>query len=164
MAEDLLTTGAVAELLGCSRQHVVDLCEAGALRYQSVGTHRRIRRHDAEALSKTRLSRDEERLLWLHHAVAGHLVNDPDRVLDQAEVNLAVMLEAHPRGMARHWLAQWRTLLDSGISSVLDALTSRSANARDLRQNSPFAGVLTDDERSQVLASFRASWKREQRR
>ncbi|MPY81460.1 MAG: helix-turn-helix domain-containing protein, partial [Actinophytocola sp.] len=37
--EQLLSTGQAAEVLGCSRQHVVDLCSSGQLPYVTVGTH-----------------------------------------------------------------------------------------------------------------------------
>jgi hypothetical protein len=40
------------------------------------------------------------------------------------------------------WLDRWRAVLDAGIESVLDVLTSSTPHAIELRQNSPFAGVL----------------------
>ena len=42
--------------------------------------------------------------------------------------------------------------------AVLDVLTSRDELAVELRQNSPFAGVLTEAERQAALASFRRQW------
>ncbi len=44
--ETLLRTGAAVDLLGCSRQHVVDLCDQGVLPSTRVGSHRRVRRGD----------------------------------------------------------------------------------------------------------------------
>jgi hypothetical protein len=38
---------------------------------------------------------------------------------------------------------------------VLETLTSSAPRSVELRQNSPFAGVLTDEERLQALESFR---------
>ncbi|RUP04163.1 MAG: DNA-binding protein, partial [Mycobacterium sp.] len=38
----LCTTGEVARRLGVSRQHIVDLCDQGALPCVMVGSHRRI--------------------------------------------------------------------------------------------------------------------------
>ena len=71
--EDLLTTGEAARLLNSSRQHVVDLCDRGDLPYTTVGTHRRVRRSDVEALrTRTRrLSRDQQRSLWLAYCDRG---------------------------------------------------------------------------------------------
>lgn len=42
----LLTTQQAAELIGCSRQHVVSLMDSGSLPGHSIGTHRRIRLAD----------------------------------------------------------------------------------------------------------------------
>jgi len=154
--DELLTTGEAAKLLNVSRQHIVDLCTNGDLPFSTVGTHRRVRRADLVQLrSRTeRLTRDQERSLWLGHAIAGKLVADPTGVLARAQANLAQLQARHPRGQAARWLDEWGRLLSGPTAAVLDALTSRSLRARELRQNSPFAGVLSDEERHQVLAAF----------
>jgi excisionase family DNA binding protein len=159
--DDLLTTGEAAALLGSSRQHVVDLCDQGLLPYLRVGSHRRLRRGDVEAVLHPELTRDQLKALWLHRAVAGHLVVDPDAVMTKARGNLERLQRVHPSGMAAVWLGQWRELFDEGIESVLDMLTSRLPLAVELRQNSPFAGVLPDDERRAVLAAFAKHWRAE---
>lgn len=153
--DDLLTTGEAAVILGTSRQHVVNLCNSGDLPFTTVGRHRRVSRHDVEAIrTRTqRLTRDQQRSLWLSHAVAGHLVRDPERVLALARRNLDKMLASSARGSAKVWLHEWSQLLDGPIEGVLEALTSHSPRARELRQNSPFAGVLTERERQDVLRS-----------
>lgn len=71
-----VSTGEAARLLGCSRQHVVDLCGRGVLPFVSVGSHRRVRRADVTGLMSRELTRDQERSLWLHRAVAGRLALD----------------------------------------------------------------------------------------
>jgi hypothetical protein len=126
-----------------------------------VGTHRRLRRGDVERLLQPNLTRDQLKALWLHRAVAGRLVRYPDRVLARARTNLGRLKEVHPRGMAAQWLDRWQVVLDSGTEAVLDALTSRAPFAIELRQNSPFAGVLTETERRDVLAAFGARWREE---
>jgi hypothetical protein len=90
----------------------------------------------------------------LSHAVAGRLVAEPDAVLDAARVNLGRMRAAHPRGQAARWLDEWAKLLEGPVELVLEALTSRVPRFRELRQNSPFAGVLDDEERRAVLDAF----------
>lgn len=154
--ETLLTTGEAARLLGTSRQHVVDLCERGDLPYVTAGSHRRVSRRDVELLrsGSARLTRDQLRSLWLSHAVAARLVEDPAGVLGHARHNLERMLRTSARGSARVWLHQWADLLDGPVEEVLEALTSRSPRARELRQNSPFAGVLTEEQRQTVLRGF----------
>lgn len=166
--EDLLTTGQAARLLGSSRQHVVDLCARGQLPHTSTGTHRRIRRSDLERLASSarapELTRDQRRSLWLHRAIAGRIAEDPERHLRTARRNLGVMMAAHPRGRAAAQLQEWQKLLAGPIGAVLDVLCSPSPDAADLRQNTPFAGVLTDAERSTVLAAFRSATRDHPRR
>lgn len=156
-SEELLTTGEAAALLSSSRQTIVNLCNAGDLPFTTVGTHRRIRRRDVEAFRtrSERLSRDQRRSLWLNTAVAGRLVVDTDAVLERARANLDTLQKAHHRGQAAHWLREWSRLLDGPTERILEVLTSRTPWAREMRQNSPFAGVLTEDERGRVLAAFR---------
>ena len=154
--EELLTTGEAAMILGASRQHVVDLCASGDLPFVTTGTHRRVRRADVDALrTRTqRLTRDQRRSLWLGHAMAGKLVSDPSGVIAKARDNLARLRIVHSRGATSRWLDEWEDLLEGPVDGVLEALTSRTPRARELRQNSPFAGVLTEQERGRLLSAF----------
>ena len=157
-SDELLTTGEAAKLLNSSRQHVVDLCERGELPFTTVGTHRRVRRADVELVLRrtNRMTKDQQRSLWLAYAVAGKIVADPDAALELAKRNLATM-QAASRGQARRWLEDWEGLLDGPVGAVLRALVSPSPVSRELRQNSPFAGILSDDERAQVLKAWRST-------
>lgn len=47
-----ITTQAAAELLGCSRPHIVKLLESGKIPFNKVGKHRRIRYEDLVAYKK----------------------------------------------------------------------------------------------------------------
>ena len=155
----LVTTGQAASILGSSRQHVVDLCDSGQLGYSSVGTHRRVRLVDVLRLKEGeetagKLTRDQVRSLWLHQPVARRLVTDPERTLRRARVNLRRLTAAHPRGVAARWLGEWARLLDGPVDELLEAMTSRSERGCELRQNSPFAGLLTQRERARILANL----------
>src|SRR4051794_31814228 len=112
----LLTTGEVAKLLGTSRQQVVNLCERGDLPFVMVGKHRRVERSAAEALRrpKPKLTRDQLKSLWLHQAVAGSLVTDPDAVMSKAAENLDRLLVQHQGTMTEVWLLRWRDKLSEG--------------------------------------------------
>jgi excisionase family DNA binding protein len=160
--DELLTTGEAAKILNTSRQHVVDLCDRGELPFVTTGSHRRILRADVEALrTRTqRLTRDQERSLWLGYATAGKLVADPAAVVEKARHNLARLRVVHTRGASRRWLDEWERLLSGPVDRVLDVLTSRTPRARELRQNSPFAGVLTEAERRSVLSAFNSARRR----
>lgn len=156
-SEQWLSTGQAAEELGFSRTYLVKLCDRGELPFERLRTQRRLRRSDVELFKgrSQRMTRDQLRSLWLGYAVAGQLVEDPTGVLYKARQNLAKLRQAHTRGQAARWLAEWEQLLDGPIEDIPDVLTSRSERARELRQNSPFAGVLPEDERRQVLTEFR---------
>jgi len=152
-SSELITTRQAAVILGCSRQHVVDLCDAGRLPFARIGTHRRIRRSDVEDLTPARtLRREALRSLWLHRAVAGKFVTDPPGAIALARSNLRRFREIQPR--AGVWLDAWDRVLDAGAESVLEVLTSTSRSAIDLRQNTPFVGLLSDDEQRAVIAAF----------
>jgi excisionase family DNA binding protein len=155
VGHELLTTGEAAALLGVSRQHIVDLCNVGELPYSWSGKHRRIRRGDVDlvAAGNRRITRDQARSLFLAHAIAGHVVEDPDRARALTGANLARMKASSSRGAAKVWIKEWERLLDGPLLELLAALTSPSSRSRELRQNNPFAGLLTNAERNRVLAS-----------
>jgi excisionase family DNA binding protein len=161
--DDLVTTGEAGRLLGASRQHIVDLCTAGDLEFTRIGRHRRIRRRDIERLANAgdRLTRDQLRSLLLAYAVAGRLVIDPEASLALARRNLARMRQSSSRGAARIWIDEWAHLIEGSLPELLAALTSRSPRSRELRQNTPFAGVLSEEERLSVLANLPTARKTE---
>lgn len=159
-AAELIRTGEAARLLGCSRQHVVDLCDEGKLPVVRGGgsSHRYVRRYDVLALTDRSLTRDQEQSRWLHGAIAGRLVSEPDLVLTRARENLDRFSKVHKGTMAEHWLHLWRSTLDSGPDRVLTALVSNTPEAIEMRQNSPFTGILPEEDRKTVLDSFRQCW------
>jgi excisionase family DNA binding protein len=162
--ETLLSTGKVARRLGSSRQHVVDMCDRGDLPCVRVGRHRRVPEVAVRRLLSggVELTRDQERSLWLHRVVAAALMCDLESTLDKARGNLAAWRCVHRRdGMAQHWLDEWRHLLDQGVDAIAEVSTSREPSAVELRQNSPFAGVVDEETRSRVLAAFRRHWRRD---
>ena len=151
---DLVTTGQAAILLRSSRAHVVDLCLRGLLPYVRVGGQRRIRRADVEALIRPRLNREQLESLWLHWAIAGKVVAKPGAVLAAAQINLRRLRRIHPTGPAWEWLDLWDAVLEEGVEAVLDALTSSTEQAVALRRQSPFAGILSEAERRDVVTAF----------
>jgi len=154
-ADERLTTGEAAKLLSCSRQHVVDMCMEGLLPFTWAGRHRRVLRRDVEAVRRgsDELSRSERRSLWLAHVVAGKLLLDPDRYAGEARLQLERM-RLSARGQALAWLDDWGRLLDGPVDQLVARMTERSLRGCDLRQNSPFAHVLSSGERDAALAAF----------
>lgn len=153
-----ITTTEAAAILGCSRQQVVNLCNRGELPSGSVGRHRRLRQEDVESYARRRatggMTRDQLRSLWVHRAVAGHIATDPVETLRLAKANAVRRLAQEPGSGSAHWLARWVRLIDQGPEPVMEALTSTSNASRELRQNSPFAGVLSEPERMTILDAF----------
>ncbi|MDQ2915008.1 MAG: helix-turn-helix domain-containing protein [Chloroflexota bacterium] len=159
--QELITTGEAARLLGVSRQHIVDLCDRGLLACKRTPVHRRLRRSDVQALRKPgELTREEMRSLWLNRAVAARVAHDPATVLSRARQNLDRFELIHKGTPVATWLERWRGVLDSGPEAVMEVLTSTAPDASELRQNSPFPGVLPEDERLAVLDSFADFWRR----
>jgi hypothetical protein len=74
-----------------------------------------------------------------------------------AAINLRRLRRLHPEGRTWEWLDRWEAVLDDGVEAVLDALTSSAKYAIELRENSPFAGTLTEPERRRVLDAFAES-------
>ena len=99
------------------------------------------------------LTREDRRSIVLHHAIARHLVAEPERVLAQARQNLSRMVER--AAGASQPLGEWRVALERPIEALLPLLTDPAPWARELRQVTPFGGVLSARERALVFAAFR---------
>ena len=100
---------------------------------------------------RPRLTLPERRTLALHEAVAEKLLKDPEAVLEKARGQLQVMSKADFEGRASKYLATWARLLEGPVTELAAAMVSTDQSARDLRQSSPFGGVLSDEERLTVI-------------
>ena len=156
MEAELLTTSAAARLMGCSRQHVVDLCRAGRLPYASTGTHRRVRRADVDAFvrsgARRSLRSEQRRSLWIGRAMAGKVARDPAGAIALGRENLARIRVIHRR--SGPWLDAWEAILGDP-DSVMEVLTGIDERSVELRANGPFAGLLSDDELRDVVEAAR---------
>ena len=61
--ETEMTTQAAAELLGCSRPHLVKLLEKGEIDFTKIGKHRRVKYEDIVAYKKKRKAEQKEMLI-----------------------------------------------------------------------------------------------------
>jgi hypothetical protein len=83
--------------------------------------------------------RAEETSLRLHAAVAERLAADPTRVADaRRRVERWIAEES----VAREYAEAWLTLLTEPLPVLVERIVERSERMHDLRQVSPFAGVL----------------------
>lgn len=160
---DLLTTGDVARRLGVSRQQVVNMCGRGEIAHVMVGKHRRIPVREVNRILGSQLTREQEKSLWLHRALMTPLLMAPQEVIDRAFENITRWKSVHRSdGMTARYLNDWEHILGSGLDVVMETIVSPSPEACELRQNTPFAGVLDDTTRMQVLRTFNEHWNREQ--
>lgn len=93
----------------------------------------------------------DERSLALHRLIAAKVRADP-ALLDKARENLRRWQGAS--GSPSLAFAEWEQILSGSVDQVTAFLVERSERAARLRQSSPFAGVLTEDERRAVLKRY----------
>lgn len=98
------------------------------------------------------LTREDRRSLILHRAIARRLRQEPEAVLAQARQCLATML-ARQEGVSPA-LREWGVLLERPVEALVPLLTDPAPWARELRHQTPFAGVLTAAERAEVYRAF----------
>ena len=96
------------------------------------------------------MTREDRRSLAYHRLVAVKLLQDPAAVVAKAEANLARMRDADSSGRSSRYFDAWDALLHGADHELVAVLLDPSEPARDLRQTSPFAGVLTPAERAIV--------------
>jgi hypothetical protein len=108
----------------------------------------------------TDFTRDQHRSLWLSYAVVEKIIENPDQARLLAKRNLKKMRQVH-QGQTYKWLYSWERLLDGPVNEIIAMLILQSQLGRDMRQNSPFAGIITDIERKQLLKTWRAQYSRQ---
>jgi hypothetical protein len=94
----------------------------------------------------------EERSLALHREVARRLRERPE-LLDAARERVRSWLESGC--VSRHWAEAWNDVLEGTLDDVIAVITDSSQRPRDLRQSSPFAGVLDPRKRWEILRRYR---------
>lgn len=87
--------------------------------------------------------------------VADKLVRDPS-LIGVARANLKRWLDASS-GSPNPAHTEWLELIDRlPLVAILEILRTDSENNRRLRQSSPFAGILTNEERWRILRTYEA--------
>lgn len=100
-----------------------------------------------------KLSREEMRSLAYHEAVVTFLQNNPEETLRRARKNLERLQSLHPH--AFDLINRWNEWLKLAPTTLSKQMTKISESAHEMRQVSPFAGVLSAEQRKQVIARFR---------
>lgn len=65
-------------------------------------------------------------------------------------------LTAHG-SLTQEWLDEWERMLAAPTGELIEFMLATGERADDLRQMTPFAGVLSDDERNQVVRRVAAA-------
>ncbi len=87
------------------------------------------------------------RSLAYHHAVAGRL-----RKQTVADAKYVLYRWREQGRIDPVYADRWDRVLAMPLTGIRDAITAASTEADDMRQNSPFAGALTEPERRRILA------------
>lgn len=99
------------------------------------------------------MSREDRRSLAYHRAIARILKKDGARSIRHAKKNLKKMWQSHPD--ARALLGEWSHWLELPIETLIRRVLDPGLMAREMRQVTPFAGLLSPQERVQILKRFR---------
>jgi transcriptional regulator with XRE-family HTH domain len=99
------------------------------------------------------LTREDLRSLAYHRAVIEKLKCEPTAVLTRARRNLETMSKKHPD--AKKLFDHWEQWLSFPIDDLINCCLGLDLFARDMRQTTPFAGILSARERLAILKKFR---------
>lgn len=106
-----------------------------------------------ELLTDAVQHRPENRVqLELHRTLLAKLLGDLSEIRPVVQRNLARMREAVRGDQAAAWLDEWADLIEHPGPALVDAFVATDEHNTDLRQVSPFAGLLTQDERLAAIA------------
>ncbi len=103
------------------------------------------------------MTREDKRSLAFHRAIVEILRKDPAPILSRAVRNAEKLVKMHPGAqmLFNQW-KDWLTLpLENLVSKILDPLPE----AREMRQVSPFSGVLGPKQRARILRQFRKEYE-----
>ncbi len=95
--------------------------------------------------------RTAERRAIAYHALLAERLDD--QLVEEARDRIEQLASAgrlHPR-----YAERWRVLLARPIDVIAAAIVADTQEGRDLRQNSPFAGVLNEQERQRIIETIR---------
>lgn len=96
----------------------------------------------------------EARSLAMHALIAARIARNPE-LLGKARENLERWSSRWGDDPPR-WAREWQALLGRPWPEIAALITEPSENAARLRQSSPFAGLLTPEERKRIHETFRA--------
>ena len=103
-----------------------------------------------------RMTREDQRSLAYHHAVTDKLRRDPALTVKRARRVLAKMIDLHPN--AKTLFDRWNLWLNGPTEELIARILDPAVTAREMRQVTPFAGLLDPRERVLILKRFRKEY------
>ena len=98
----------------------------------------------------------DERSLELHGVIARELRADPSK-LDLVVAWIQRFLDDADRGEdSKDALREWLQIIRQGLPTVLQVIADRSDEGQRLRQSTPFAVLMPQDERTRIFAKYEA--------
>ena len=94
------------------------------------------------------------RSLALHRLVAEKVRRDP-ALFERAKATLARWRRIGDAS-TRRYDEEWDRIMALGLEATLAVMLDESEHAADMRKNSPFAGILTYEERQALLQTWEA--------
>jgi len=108
---------------------------------------------DTKPASLNRHEMIDGRLLAMHQLIAEKLKTEP-LLLEKVKGNVLKELRRCPDN-TKPYFVRWQAILNESLDATVEALTSESEQATALRQSSPFHGILTPEERLDIIRKFR---------
>ncbi len=104
------------------------------------------------------MTREDLRSLAYHRAIVEKLKLNPELIIMKAQKNLVLMKKTNPS--AAKLFRLWRDWLEFSMETLIGCCLDSSVLSRDMRQVTPFAGVLNARERVLVIQQFQKQEKR----
>jgi len=100
-------------------------------------------------MSKDPHALSELRSIEYHRKIGEYIQADPS-ILKIVKQRLHASLRGGDASR-RHWASAWLKLIDGPIDILLRALVDPGESAKELRQSTPFTGILTPEERREIF-------------
>lgn len=96
----------------------------------------------------------DERALEMDRVVARELRADPAKIERVVAWIQRFLEDPNYSESNKDCLREWLAIIRQGVPRVLEVLADFSEDGRRMRQNSPFAVLMPEDERQQILAKY----------
>ena len=90
--------------------------------------------------------------LLMHAAVKRELLANPECVIGIAKSNLQRWRSDYDE--VPRWMNDWNEILDQGVSVIVKVLDGLDETSILLRSDTPFTGIITQEERNDIRARF----------